>query len=45
LKELRAQYLADGTLADHEEEIARGLGRLLSYSDEAVAGLLERPRF
>ena len=45
LKELRARSLADGSLADREEEIARRFGRLLSYSDEAVDGLLESPRF
>ena len=45
LKELRARSLADGTLADREEEIARGFGRLLSYSDKAVGRLLEHPRF
>jgi len=45
LKELRTRSLADGSLAEREEEIARGFGRLLSYSDEAVAGLLEKPRF
>ena len=29
----------------HEEEIARGLGRLLSYSEETVENLIEKPRF
>ncbi|MBD3207088.1 hypothetical protein GF319_12200 [Candidatus Bathyarchaeota archaeon] len=29
----------------NEEEIARGLGRLLSYSEETVENLIERPRF
>ena len=28
-----------------EEEIAWGLGRLLSYSDEAIRGLIRSPRF
>jgi hypothetical protein len=28
-----------------EEEIARSLGALLSYSEEAIDGLLEKPRF
>lgn len=28
-----------------EEEIARGLGALLSYSEETIDGLLEKPRF
>lgn len=28
-----------------EEEIARALGRLLGYSDEAIEGLLRKPRF
>jgi len=45
LKELRARALADGSLADREEDIARRFGRLLSYSDEAVGRLLEKPRF
>ena len=45
LKQLRARSLADGRLADHEEEIARHFGRLLSYSDQAIQSLLERPRF
>lgn len=45
LKDLRTRSLADGSLADREEEIARGFGRLLSYSEEAVGRLLEKPRF
>lgn len=45
LKELRARCLADGSLAAHEEDIARRFGRLLSYGDEAVGRLLENPRF
>jgi len=45
LKEMRARSLADGSLADVEEQIARRFGRLLSYSDEAVEDLLKRPRF
>lgn len=28
-----------------EEEIARSLGALLSYSEETIDGLLEKPRF
>lgn len=31
--------------ATRDEYLARGFGRLLSYSEEAVAGLLEKPRF
>jgi hypothetical protein len=45
LKELRARSLADGSLNEREEEIARRFGRLLSYSVEAVDRLLEKPRF
>ncbi len=47
---LKARKQFAGSLSGPEREaeeleIARGLGRLLGYSDDAVAGLLERPRF
>ncbi|MGD2200916.1 MAG: hypothetical protein PVJ38_04705 [Candidatus Bathyarchaeota archaeon] len=46
LKELKRSYIEKGGLTEEAElEIAWGLGRLLSYSDEAIEGLLERPRF
>lgn len=48
-KELRAykqRHLEAGALTEEvETEIAWRLGRLLSYSDEAIEGLLIKPRF
>lgn len=40
-----ATSLAAGERQAAEEEIARALGRLLGYSDEAIEGLLRKPRF
>jgi len=46
LKELRKRSLEEGTLTEEVDlELAWGLGRLLSYSDEAIRGLLDKPRF
>ena len=46
LKERKKRLEESGKLTRmKEEEIARGLGALLSYSEEAVDGLLEKPRF
>lgn len=46
LKELRRRSLEGGVLTEEvETELAWGLGRLLSYSDEAIRGLLAEPRF
>jgi hypothetical protein len=46
LKELGRRSLAGGVLTeDVELELAWGLGRLLSYSDEAIKSLLDNPRF
>jgi len=46
LKERKRRLEDSGQLTRmKEEEIARGLGALLSYSEEAVDGLLEKPRF
>jgi hypothetical protein len=46
LKELGRRSLAGGVLTeDVELELAWGLGRLLSYSDEAIKSLLYNPRF
>jgi len=46
LKERKRKLEASGELSRvKEEEIARGLGALLSYSEEAVERLLEKPRF
>ena len=46
LKERRRGHLEAGTLTEEAKlEIARGLGRLLSYSDESIQSLLEKPRF
>ena len=46
LKELRRHSLEeDGLTEGVELELAWGLGRLLSYSDEAIRSLLEMPRF
>jgi len=45
LKATRAQAAADGSLAQAEEGLARGLGELLGYSAEAVDGLLRQPGF
>lgn len=41
LREKKRRHVEAGTLTDEvETEIAWGLGRLLSYSDEAIVGLL-----
>jgi len=46
LKELRRRSIEGGVLTDEVElELAWGLGKLLSYSDEAIRGLLAEPRF
>jgi hypothetical protein len=46
LKELRRRSIEGGVLTDEVElELAWGLGKLLSYSDEAIRGLLTEPRF
>jgi hypothetical protein len=46
LKERKRRHLESGTLTEETElEIARGLGRLLSYSEESIRHLLEKPRF
>ena len=46
LKERKRRLEESGELTKaKEEEIARGLGALLSYSEEAVDRLLEKPRF
>jgi len=46
LKEMKREHLEAGTLNDEvETEVAWGLGRLLSYSDDAIRELLENPRF
>ena len=46
LKELSKRSLEEGALTEEVElELAWGLGRLLSYSDEAIRGLLDKPRF
>ena len=46
LKERKRRLEEAGELTRmKEEEIARSLGALLSYSEEAVDGLLEKPRF
>jgi hypothetical protein len=46
LKELRKRCLEEGALTEEVDlELAWGLGRLLSYSDEAIRGLLDAPRF
>lgn len=46
LKELKRRSLEGGVLTEEVElELAWGLGRLLSYSDEAIRGLLAEPRF
>jgi hypothetical protein len=43
LREEKRRCAEEGTLTDEVEiEIARGLGRLLSYSDEAIEKLLSR---
>lgn len=48
--ELKARKRAAAALVDEqrqteEMEIARGFGRLLGYGEEAVEGLLRKPRF
>ncbi len=46
LKELKMRSLEGGVLTEGVElELAWGLGRLLSYSDKAIRGLLVEPRF
>lgn len=46
LKEGKRGHLVAGTLTEEADlEIARGLGRLLSYSEESIQSLLEKPRF
>jgi hypothetical protein len=46
LKERKRRLEESGQLTRmKEEEMARSLGALLSYSEEAVDGLLEKPRF
>ena len=46
LKELKRLSLEAGHLTEEVKlELAWGLGRLLSYSDEAIKGLLAEPRF
>ena len=46
LKERKRGHLEAGTLTEEAElEIARGLGLLLSYSEESIRHLLEKPRF
>ena len=46
LKELKRRSLEEGALTEEMElQLAWGLGRLLSYSDEAIRGLLDKPRF
>jgi hypothetical protein len=45
LREEKRRRIEEGTLMDEvDTEIARGLGRLLSYSDEAIEKLLSRYR-
>lgn len=46
LRERKRRHLAEGTLTDNvETEIAWEMGRLLSYSDDAIEVLLVKPRF
>jgi hypothetical protein len=46
LKERKRKLEESGELTRmNEEQIARGLGGLLSYSEEAIDRLLENPRF
>jgi len=46
LKDFKRRHVEAGTLTeDLEEEIAWKLGRLLSYSDEAITLLMKKPRF
>ncbi len=45
LKEMKARKRREGKLEEAEEEIAVGLGLLLGYDKETIAGLLRNPRF
>ncbi len=46
LKEFKRKHIEAGTMTeDVEQEIAWKLGRLLSYSDEAIERLMVKPRF
>lgn len=46
LKDFKGRHIEAGTLTDDvEREIAWKLGRLLSYSDEAITRLMKKPRF
>ena len=46
LKDRKSRHLAEDSLTDEvETEIAWEMGRLLSYSDDAIKGLLVKQRF
>ena len=46
LKELKMSSIEKRSLTEEIElELAWGMGKLLSYSDKAIEGLLEKPRF
>jgi hypothetical protein len=46
LRDRKRKHLAEGTLTEEvETEVAWEMGRLLSYSDEAIRGLLVKQRF
>ncbi len=45
LKELKRRATLDGNLPEVEEGIAQRFGRLLSYDEETIEGLLGNPRF
>jgi hypothetical protein len=46
LKEYKGRHEEAGALTDEVEvEVAWRMGRFLSYSDEAIEGLLRKPRF
>ena len=45
LKALKAKWIKERKLVEHEDEIARELGRILGYDGETIEGLLKKPRF
>ncbi len=45
LKEFNRKHTQEGILLDNEEEIARALGRLLSYNADQIEALLKKSKF
>jgi hypothetical protein len=45
LKEINTKHANEGITFENEEEVARALGRLLSYDDDKIEALLKKPSF